>query len=384
VRSVVPNLELVSIVCSGASDPLLIANILESISDSVLVLGEDGDVLCCNRMTEEMLGYTPEQLLRKGLGKLLCSRDDNEDFNQIFVETVSKKSVNAYKEVDYRHPDGSVRRLAATTSYLVDVGEHETSFSGFVVLLKDVTEVFNLRRKEKELIQEKHKMAKEKIRSLQKLAMGVAHEIRNPTVTIGGFAGRIARAVNDPEATKQYANSIIEAAKTLEKIVDAVQQCCNLPEINPSYGNISDLLQDTVSEMKASAGAKNVNLRVQDELPKDYVVSFDPFLLRMALVRLIQNAIDFSPVGAAVDISLRNVGESTVLEVRDYGAGIKEEDIEYIFNPFFSTLPHGPGMGLAVVESVVNEHLGTIQVDSKPDRGTTMRVLLPRSQDDSS
>ena len=184
----IPNLDLVSIVCSGTTDPSLIANILESISDSVIVVGPRGEILCCNKITEKMLGYSPQELLEKGLAQLMVQQNGNEEFNRIFIETISKQSVNGYKEVDYHHPDGSIRRLAATTSYLVDIGDRQTSFTGFVALFKDITEIAELRRKEKQFIQERHKIAREKIRSLQKLAMGVAHEIRNPIVTIGGFA----------------------------------------------------------------------------------------------------------------------------------------------------------------------------------------------------
>ena len=373
----IPNLDLVSIVCSGTTDPSLIANILESISDSVIVLGPQGEILCCNKITEQMLGYSPEDLLEKGLSQLLAQNNGNEEFNRIFVDTISKQSVNGYKEVDYRHPDGSIRRLAATTSYLVDVGDRQTSFTGFVALFKDITEVAELRHKERQLIQERHKIAGERIRSLQKLAMGVAHEIRNPIVTIGGFAARIARAADDPETTRRYANNIMEAARSLEKVVDAVQQCCDLPQINPFEGSLSDLVKMTVSEMSPKAHEKRIDLRVHDELPKDYKTSFDPLLLMMGLVRLIDNSIEFSHEGSGVDISLRPAESGTLLEVRDYGSGISEQDLEFIFNPFFSTLPQAAGMGLTVVESVVNEHLGTIEVDSKPGAGTSVRIFLP-------
>ena len=98
-----------------------------------------------------------------------------------------KKDIKNYREVDYRHPDGSVRRLAVTTSYLLARGDHESTFVGFVALFKDITEVFRLRRIEHNLVKEKERIDRARISSLHKLAMGVAHEIRNPVVTIGGF-----------------------------------------------------------------------------------------------------------------------------------------------------------------------------------------------------
>ena len=131
--------------------------------------------------------------------------------------------------------------------------------------------------------------------------------------------------------------------------------------------------------MEPKAQSRDVNLRVYDELPKNYRTAFDPLLLRMALVRLIENSIEFSPQGSLVDISLSEKESGTFLWVKDYGSGIGQQDMEYIFNPFFSTLPNATGMGLAVVESVVNEHLGTIEVDSKPGTGTNVRIFLPHS-----
>ncbi len=103
-------------------------------------------------------------------------------------------------------------------------GEHESTFIGFVALFKDITEIFRLRRMEEYLTKEKARIAHEKISSLHKLAMGVAHEIRNPTVTIGGFAARIPRNPTNSEETRRFAKNIVEDARKLEAVVDEVQQ----------------------------------------------------------------------------------------------------------------------------------------------------------------
>jgi nitrogen-specific signal transduction histidine kinase len=139
-----------------------------------------------------------------GLG-LLLSKVENFDFNQIFVAAVRHSSMSYYSEVDYHHPDGSVKRLAATTNYFVKEGDSESTVIGFVALLKDVTEVFGLRRKEQELVQEKQRIDRERIRSLHKLAMGVAHEISNPMVTIGGLQLEFSETKRIWKKTRRYA-----------------------------------------------------------------------------------------------------------------------------------------------------------------------------------
>jgi PAS domain S-box-containing protein len=376
VKSVIPNLELASLLCRSGTDPLLIGNILDSMSDSVLVLDQAGRILCCNRITHDILGYDPQELVANGLETLILNQPENKELHQILFDMIRKRSIQAYAEVDYHHPDHSVRRLATTTSHLVDVSDRETSFVGFVALFKDITEVSRLRRKERELIQEKHRIASEKARSLQKVAMGVAHEIRNPMVTIGGFAGRITKAADDPEQVKRYAENVLAAARQLETIVEAVHQCCNLPVFRAYEENISAVISEGVSDMMPQALQKNVHMNLSDATSGDHLLVVDPLLLKMALSRLIQNAIDFSEKGAEVDILLDLHDSGAMLEVRDHGAGIKEDDLEFIFDPFFSTVPNRSGMGLAVVERVVQEHMGTMEVESKPGQGTVIRILL--------
>ena len=326
-------------------DSSIVSDILDSMSDSILVIGREGEVLYANRITSEILGYSFEDLMGNGLG-LLLSKEENFDFNQIFVEAVRHSSMSYYSEVDYHHPDGAVRRLAATTTYFVKEGDSESTVIGFVALLKDVTEVFSLRRKEQELVQEKQRIDRERIRSLHKLAMGVAHEIRNPMVTIGGFAARILRNEKNLEETRRYAQNIVEEARKLEIVVDEIQQYCNLPEMNPSKGEISVVVGEAVSQMVSVGLHRKVSIRFYDSVPPQQRVTFDPFLVRLAVVHLVKNAIDFSPEGGLVDVSLYLIDEETVLEVKDSGSGIADQDLEYIFDPFFSVCPGlGDGIG---------------------------------------
>ncbi len=361
----------------GATESPIVKSILDSMSDCLIVLGQHGEVLYANKTSGQMLGCSPDDLIEHGLEMLFFMSEKNYNFSQIFLDAIHGKNVNNYSEVDYHHPDGSVRRLAATTSYLMAESAHESSFIGFVALFKDITEVFNLRREEKELIREKDRIAKEKIRSLHKLAMGVAHEIRNPMVTIGGFATRILKDEKNPEETRQYGGIIVKHVKQLEEVVDRVHECCDLPDMNPTKGHISSVVADAVSAMSSLALKRKISLRLRDQTPEQYSVIFDPSLFSLAVKQVLANAIGFSLDGAVVDIAVYPTGEGTVLEVKDYGTGIKDEDKEYIFDPFFSTRAHGTGMGLAIVERVVHEHMGRIEVESQFGEGTTVRIILP-------
>jgi PAS domain S-box-containing protein len=361
---------------SEIAETSIVSDILDSMSDSLMVIGHQGEILYANRITSSILGYSIDDLTESGSG-LLLSNEENFDFNQIFVAAVQNKSVNCYTEVDYHHPDGSGKRLAATTTYFVKESDGESALMGFVVLLKDITEVFGLRRKEQELLQEKQRINRERIRSLHKLAMGVAHEIRNPMVTIGGFAARILRNETNSGETRRYAENIVEEARKLEIVVDEIQEYCNLPEIKPSSGEIAVVIGEAVSQMVPEGIERNIAVRFDDAVPPRHSATFDPFLLRLAVVHLLKNAINFSYDGGLVDVSLYLANEEIVLEVKDSGIGIDDQDLEYIFDPFFSTHAHGSGMGLAIVERIVREHMGRIEVESELGAGTTIRLVLP-------
>ena len=172
--------EVLSLGWAGMVDSLIIGNIVNSMSDSVVVIDAEGTVLYANRATQDILGFSLEDLKERGLGILFDKKGGNQHFNEIFSEAVEKKCVNEYREVDYLHPKGMSKRLAVTTSYLMAEGVCETALVGFVAVFRDVTEVFNLRRNERDLLREKQRIAHEKVKSLDRLAMGVAHEIRNP------------------------------------------------------------------------------------------------------------------------------------------------------------------------------------------------------------
>jgi PAS domain S-box-containing protein len=361
----------------GASTSPLIKSILDSMSDCLIVLDQQGNILYANNTSGQMLGCSPDHLMEHGLEMLFFMSEKNHDFSRIFLDAVHRKNVNNYSEIDYYHPDGSVRRLAGTTSYLMSVGAHESTFIGFVALFKDITEVFNLRREEKQLIREKERIAREKIRSLHKLAMGVAHEIRNPMVTIGGFAARIVKNEKNPEETRRYGRIIVDHVKQLEEVVARVHECCELPDMNPTNGSVSKVVSDAASAMVPLGLERNISLRFRDRMPEQHSVTFDQHLLRLAVNEILENAIDFSHDGGRVEIAAYPTVEGSVLEVTDYGTGIKDEDKQYIFDPFFSTRAHGAGMGLAIVERVVNDHIGRIEVESKFGKGTTVRITLP-------
>jgi PAS domain S-box-containing protein len=357
---------------------ILIENILDSLTESILVVGPDGEVLYANGATERVLGCDLRILLDRGLGMTFFTMEENTEFNQVFVDAIIDKNLRNYSEVKYFHPDGSTMHLAVTTSYLVDSEKIADSFIGFVAIFKDITEIVQLREREKRLIEARQRAAEEQVASLQKLAAGVAHEIRNPVVTIGGFASRLLKLQSLPDVVGKHAEIILKNAQKLETVVQEVQRYCDIRIADITAKPVSDLVESAVASQMESGAAKGVAIEFQDQLPGDSICWCDPALLRVAFTCLIENAIFFSPERSVISVVLSGTNESIELVIRDGGPGIAENDMSYVFNPFFSTRADKPGMGLPTVQKIVNEHLGSMSIESGPKIGTVVKIALPR------
>ncbi|MGD9819401.1 MAG: nitrogen regulation protein NR(II) [Desulfomonilaceae bacterium] len=362
-------------------DPVIVKSILNSMTDCLIVINDDGEVLFANKNTDPILGHVADDIREQGLGLTFFVREENYEFNQIFIKAIWAKRVHDYEEVNYIRPDGTFKRLAATTSFLLDGGENHERVIGFVAIFRDITEVYLLREREKRLNEEKQRIAGEKIRSLNKLAMGVAHEIRNPVVTIGGFANRIIKMNENPEETRLYARNIMYGVKRLEDVVEQIYGCANLPMIKTIQDRMSKYIGQAISEVQPKADTRNITIHFDDKTDSDCLETFDPELIKIALNHLLDNAIDFSSEGSSIEVRLYSDHENVILEVEDHGSGISAADQEFIFNPFFSTKAVSVGVGLTMVERIVNEHAARIEVESKPNFGSLFRILFKKNID---
>jgi len=131
--------------------------------------------------------------------------------------------------------------------------------------------------------------------------------------------------------------------------------------------------------LRQRAASKEVDLAT--ELPLEPLVfSFDPDLYELALTNLVQNAIDASSAGSMVFVTVRPSEDDVVISIKDSGTGIPKDHMENIFNPFFTTKAQGTGLGLAIVAKIVDEHGGSISVESTPGEGTTFQLNLPQQK----
>jgi signal transduction histidine kinase len=231
-------------------------------------------------------------------------------------------------------------------------------------------------REELKIAQEKL-LRSERLAALGKLSQGVAHEVRNPITIIGGFVHRLEKHLptDDPhQATLEIINAQVHK---LEQMVREIEAFTKLGEPVLRVTRLPELI-DRVLTAQASQMQKaqvEVHTAFPSMLPP---VPADPELLSLALGNLVTNALEAMPNGGNLEINLAAEPSRVRLSVKDTGVGIASADLPRVFDPFFSSKPQGTGMGLTAVHHIIANHLGEIEIESKPGQGTTVHLWLPR------
>ncbi len=221
----------------------------------------------------------------------------------------------------------------------------------------------------------------ERLAALGQLTAGLAHELRNPLGTIRASAEMLMKpaARNRPEVRDEMADYILSEVNRMNGLVSRFLDFARPLRIHPIETDLGLVLRDVEREQTELAKSRGVKLSIQEQAG-DAVFSFDRDLLRVALSNLIQNAIQASTTGQEVELRTESSPQKVTIFVTDHGEGIATQDLESVFNPFFTTKPKGVGLGLALVTKIVDEHRGRIDVRSELGKGTTFEVVLPRGE----
>jgi len=219
-------------------------------------------------------------------------------------------------------------------------------------------------------------MELEKLSAVGEVAAKVAHEIRTPLVSIGGFANQIARSLPDGDRNLESLTIIREEVLRLERIVTEMLDFVKSPVRNFSPGDLNDLVEKTAWLMSEEFAGRGVQIRteLQSGLPQ---VMMNHHQIHQVLTNLIHNAAQSMPSGGHVEVTTET-GEAWVrLHVDDEGTGIPEEDRAKVFQAFYSTKESGSGLGLPIASQIVTQHQGKIHCRPRDERGTRFTVELP-------
>jgi hypothetical protein len=367
---------------------ILLESAVLNANDAIIILeAEPGEkrgrrILFVNRAFTRMTGFSFDEAVGNTLRMLRGPRTSLSTLNKIRL-ALDKGVPIRVELINYRK-DGTEVWVECN---IVPFADEQGRFMHWVSVQRDITERKRAEEERERLLSEieavnadlselNHEL--ETIgaeRTMSLMALTVADRIRNPAAMIGARCRRLL-SKNPPDHLKEGLAYIMEGAEKLERIVSEFEVLLKEKQYKFRSEELNSIVSKVLSVSMKEARNRGIDLRVN--LGRGMrCVNMQKDLLRMAVFHLVKNAVESTPEGGVVEIATFMENDYAVLSVKDTGYGIPPEEIDNIFRPFFSTKEHGFGLGLPLVKQIVSEHLGTLDVNSTPGKGTEFRLKFP-------
>ncbi len=290
--------------------------ILRSMSEGVITLECSGRIYTVNPAALKTLGFTETNMVGRLFDEVFANEPLNEDFRSLLTGIMRDAGPSTHKEVRYRRPDGQVVDLSVTASSL-DFDVCVPELQSVVVVFRDVTALKALERVKRKAVNH------------------LAHELRTPLAIISASIQNMAGGHLATDKLERNLERIQRNLKRLTDIQSTVEDMLNLPEFRPETISLLPTVEGILKSLREQFSHRRVDLRsrVLPEEAKD----LDPKILSVVLAILVKNAVEATPDGGEVLVSVDRVSEGILVEVKDGGAGIPSRDQEFIFDGFHHT-----------------------------------------------
>jgi two-component system sensor histidine kinase PilS (NtrC family) len=333
-------------------------SVLTSMSSGVLTTDLDGRVTYANRAAQELLGAPSLDLVGRPL--LSLGLLGEADWKRIAA------SGSEILRFENTRPSGAIEDYFGISATALRDGSGYTI--GRILIFQNLTD---LKRLEGEV------RLKDKLAAVGELAAGIAHEIRNPLASISGSV-QVLKNSSSPGSPEQRLMEIVVAeSQRLSSILEDFLRYVRPKERAAEPVDAPAALDDVLTLLAHGDEFSPSHRLVKDFDPPSVVVQADPGQLRQIFWNVSRNALAAMPAGGALTVSARLHGGSWNVSFTDEGQGMTASERGRLFTPFAHSFPGGTGLGLAIVYRIVEEHGGTIRVDTSPGHGTTVSISLP-------
>ncbi len=337
--------------------------LLEATLDGVVALDAEARIVGLNPSAEAILGLEATAVAGLPALALLFHEAEHPALSEL-LRTVEAHGVGRRLELPVRRADGETFPAEVAICALP-----AGAGPSFTVTVRDISERVQLEHMKDELL------------------ATVSHELRTRLTSLRGFAELLIERELPRERQTHFLGVIRDESTRLARLIDELLDLKTLERGAPAYRfqplALGPLLDDAVTACAGVAGESHpIRLDTADDLPP---VRADADRIRQAVDNLLANAVKFSPDGGAITVCARSYGELVMVSVQDEGIGIEPEDLPRLFHRFFRAEAAsarqigGTGLGLALVQQIVQDQDGQIDAESRPGHGSLFRFTLPRA-----
>lgn len=338
--------------------------ILDTAVDAILVIDTRGRVLLANQAVERLFGYRIDEVVGQNVSMLMPSpdRERHDGYLSRYLATGERHIIGVGREVVGRRKDGTTMPLSLAVS--------ETTFEGthtFTGILHDLTAI-------KAMEAEAHQRAE--LARLGRMASVVAHEVRNPLAGIRGVLEVLQSRVQNSSRDGAILGDLITRIDALNEFVGDLLVFSRPKPVEPTRTPLAGFFEHLVALVQHDPQFQQVEITIDGP---DLAADLDPEAMQRAFLNVLQNAAQAMNGSGRIRITLVADDHRCRIEIADNGPGIPAEARERLFDPFFTTRHGGTGLGLAITRRAVQQHHGSISIESAPGEGTTVVVSLPLS-----
>jgi PAS domain S-box-containing protein len=345
--------------------------LLDGVQVVFIITDVHGKILYASRYTERLFGYPRAEVEGQRIRLLFLEEDQIYFLPNILYLTQYKEGFEG--EVLLKQTDGTRVFIHLTTASFKEEGELFFSFF--------FQEIQRLKRLERE------RLEMERWASLGMMVEEIAHQVRNPVVSIGGYAHRLQKTLPSSPKQRFYLDQIVRETKRLQTMVQRMEEYVLIPRPVFQREKIQEVVKGVLEDFSGEAAKKWISIDLESgPLGGNGYLFIDRELVTRALSHLMENSLEAIPSGSkgrhktAMTVVLFEDGENVGVSISDKGDGISKKNLDRIFDPFFSTHPDRVGLGLTFVKRVMEEHAGKIQVESRKRRGTTVTLSFPKDR----
>jgi PAS domain S-box-containing protein len=341
-----------------------LAKVLRSVADVILTLDAEGRVASGNEAVAQAFGYQPAELT--GREALELCADEKSKSRAVELSRGARASGFAEGELRLQRKNGSSFSAAVSALLLAD---NEGGPAGVLWRIHDLTE---RRRGESERKRLRARLLhSERLSALGEMAARIAHEVRNPLVSIGAAAQVVAEELPPDSAILGEVRAIAREVKRLDGIVSDFLRFARPRRAERRPVDLAPVVRESVDLVRMKTQKNQLTVQTDPTL----IARCDADAIKQVLLNVLLNAVEAAP--GPVECEAHVVGAEVVLTVADRGPGVPDSARRRIFDPFFSTKSRGTGLGLAVSKQIIDEHDGRIRLLPRRGGGTRVVIELP-------